>query len=243
MQDRNVPFMLSGSSATHSSLADRILWKTATYFRRRRFAGFRDFLAGVNSILDFGGTPAIWLAVDRHNVVLLNIDEQQAPPGFVALKGDARKTEFPDCSFDLAFSNSTIEHVGTWEDQEAFARELSRVGNAVYCQTPARCFFFEPHYFTPFVHWFPFLLSKYRFVRYLTYYGLKWKPSKEQVADFQSHLRLLSYSEMRRLFPDCIVSTETFLGMTKSYIAVRPFKSEYSSRPDLEVKVIDGSAS
>lgn len=29
----------------------------------------------------------------------------------MAMKGDARKTSFPDKSFDLLFANSTIEHV------------------------------------------------------------------------------------------------------------------------------------
>ena len=220
MAERNVPFLLNGA-AKADTWTDRILWKLAGYFRRRRFSGFDQFLSGVESIVDFGGTPDIWLNVGRRNVVLLNIDDQQVPTGFVAMKGDARKTQFPDRSFDLAFSNSTIEHVGTWEDQQAFARELCRIGKRVYCQTPARSFFFEPHYFTPFVVWFGFLLKKYWFVRHCTYYGIRWKPSREQVKDFQAHLRLLNYPEMQQLFPDCTIRRERFLGMTKAYIATR----------------------
>lgn len=220
MSERNVPFLLNGASVA-DAWSDRFLWALARYFRRRRFHGFDRFLFGIESVIDFGGTPEIWLSVGRRNVVLLNIDEQQAPTGFVAIKGDARKTSFPDKAFDLAFSNSTIEHVGTWEDQRAFARELRRVGKQVYCQTPARRFFFEPHYFTPFVVWFGFLLKQYWFVRYCTYYGIRWKPSREQVRDFQSHLRLLNYCEMQQLFPDCKILRERFLGMTKAYIAIR----------------------
>lgn len=219
MSERNVPFLLNGAHAQRDTWTDRILWKVAGYFRRRRFSGFERFLDGVENIIDFGGTPDIWLSVGRRNVVLLNIDQQQVPAGFTVVKGDARKTSFPDNSFDLAFSNSTIEHVGTWADQQAFARELSRVGRRIYCQTPARGFFFEPHYFTPFVVWFGFLLKQYWFARYCTYYGIRWKPSREQVRDFQAHLRLLSFSEMRQLFPDCTIRRERFLGMTKSYIA------------------------
>ncbi len=220
MSERNVPFLLDTAQPQVDTWTDRFLWSLARYFRRRRFSGFRRFLTGVESIIDFGGTPEIWLSVGRRNVVLLNIDQQQAPEGFVAMKGDARKTSFPDKSFDLAFSNSTIEHVGAWEDQQAFARELRRVGKRIYCQTPARAFFFEPHYFTPFVAWFGFLLKQYWFVRYCTYYGLRWKPSREQVRDFQTHLRLLNYSEMQQLFPGCTIRRERFLGMTKAYIAV-----------------------
>jgi len=220
MSERNVPFLLEAAAVKKDTWSDRVLWTMARYFRRRRFKGFHEFLSGVGSIIDFGGTPEIWSSVGRQNVVLLNIDEQRVPPGFVSMKGDARKTEFPDKSFDLAFSNSTIEHVGTWEDQQAFARELVRVGKRVYCQTPARSFFFEPHYFTPFVVWFPSLLKQYWFVRYCTYYGLRWKPTREQVKDFQAHLRLLNRAEMQRLFPDCEIREERFLGMTKAYVAI-----------------------
>ena len=221
MLERNVPFLLNGTAAQTDTWTDRFLWTLARYFRRRRFSGFDHFLSEVKTIVDFGGTPEIWLNVGRRNVVLLNIDEQKVPRGFFAMKGDARATPFPDKSFDLAFSNSTVEHVGTWEDQQAFALEMARVGKRVYCQTPARGFFFEPHYFTPFVAGFGFLLRRYWFVRYCTYYGIRWKPSREQVKDFQAHLRLLNYSEMQRLFPDCTIWRERFLGMTKSYIAIR----------------------
>lgn len=221
MSERNVPFLLHGAAATADTWTDRLLWRLSAYFRRCRFSGFSQFLAGVESIIDFGGTPDIWLSLGRYDVTLLNIGEQQAPPGFVPMKGDARKTSFADKSFDLAFSNSTIEHVGAWEDQQAFARELCRVGRRIYCQTPARSFFFEPHYFTPFVTWFRYPLKNYWFVRHCTYYGLRWKPSPAQVKDFQSHLRLLSYPEMQSLFPGCSIRRERFLGMTKAYIAVR----------------------
>ena len=220
-EHRNVPFLLNASPAKRDSLIDRILWSFAAYFRRKRFADINRALLEVGSIIDVGGTPSIWISVGRRGVTLLNIDEQQTPPGFIGIKGDGRKTDFPDHSFDLAFSNSAIEHVGGWEDQKAFAQELRRVGKRIYCQTPARGFFFEPHYLTPFVAWFPWLLRRYRFVRYFTYYGLKWKPSREQVNDFQSHVRLVTYSEMLQLFPGCKIRRERFFGMTKAYIATR----------------------
>jgi len=34
-------------------------------------------------------------------------------------------------------------------------------------------------------------------------------------------IRLLTYSEMKQLFPDCTILKERFLGFTKSYVAVR----------------------
>ena|ERR1700739_428723 len=221
MSPRNVPFLLNASLPKRDNLADRILLGFGAYLRRRRFREFDCFLRDIESIVDFGGTPSIWVSIGRRSVTLVNIDQQETPPGFVVIKGDACKTDFADRSFDLAFSNSVIEHVGTWEDQKAFAQELRRVGKHVYCQTPARNFFFEPHYFTPFVAWFPFLLRRYWFVRYFTRYGMKWQPSREQVNDFQSHLRLLNHSEMQQLFPDCRILRERFLGVTKAFIAIR----------------------
>jgi hypothetical protein len=221
MSNRNVPFLLNASPVEPNSLPDRILWTVAKHFRKKRFSDLARVLTGVDTIIDFGGTPAIWLSMGYPKVVLLNIDEQQVPPGFVSIKGDGRRTDFANQAFDFAFSNSTIEHVGTWEDQQAFAKELCRVGRQVYCQTPARAFFFEPHYFTPFVHWFPSLLRHYWFVRHFTYYGIRWKPSREQVRDFQFHLRLINYDEMKELFPNCRIHRERFIGMTKSYVAIR----------------------
>jgi Methyltransferase domain len=124
MTERNVPFLLNAAPAKTDAWTDRMLWRLAGYFRRRRFSGFDRFLSGIESIVDFGGTTDIWVMLDRRNVVLLNIDEQQVPAGFVVMKGDARKTSFPDKSFDLAFSNSTIEHVGTWEEAGIRSRTM-----------------------------------------------------------------------------------------------------------------------
>ena len=49
---------------------------------------------------------------------------------------------FADDAFDMAFSNSVIEHV---PDHEAFSRELARVGRSYYVQTPNKWFPIEPH--------------------------------------------------------------------------------------------------
>jgi hypothetical protein len=123
--------------------------------------------------------------------------------------------------FDLAFSNSTIEHVGTRDDQTRFAVELRRVGRAVYCQTPNRWFPFEVHYCCLFVHWFPRLLRNYFVVRYLTGWGWLVRPDRQRVATYADMVTLLSYRDLQALFPDCQIERERVLGLTKSLMAVR----------------------
>ncbi|NNM31130.1 MAG: hypothetical protein HKO57_16550, partial [Akkermansiaceae bacterium] len=89
-----------------------------------------------------------------------------------------------------------------------------------WIQTPARSFFFEPHYVTPFIHWLPKRLRR-RIVRWGTLWGLVKRPSRERVEEMINELRLLSFDEMKTLFPDCEIRREKLLGMTKSFIAVR----------------------
>jgi len=141
--------------------------------------------------------------------------------GYATAVADGRMLPFPTRAFDLAFSNSVIEHVGGWDDMERFASELRRVGNSYFCQTPNKWFPLEPHLGTIFLHWFPWLLHHYFVVRYLTLWGLINKPSPATAAQSLAEIRLLTRSELERLFPDARIVTERFLLLPKSYTAVR----------------------
>jgi len=196
-------------------------------FRRRRMRAFAAAFqphAGT-SILDVGGTPFNWqLLGSESEFTLLNLE---LPEGFEALPGnysfvvgDAVDLEFEDGAFDVAFSNSVIEHLGTPERQRAFAREIRRVGRGVWVQTPAKSFPFEPHLLAPFIHWLPRRWQK-RLARYGTGWGLISRPSPARVAQVIDEIRLLGLPELRGLFPDCEIRRERFLGLTKAYIAVR----------------------
>ena len=94
------------------------------------------------------------------------------------------------------------------------------MGRGLFVQTPARRFFFEPHLLTPFVHWLPRRWQR-RLLRNFTVWGWLARPVPAQVERHLVETRLLGLGEMRRLFPDCEIRCERFLGLTKSYVAVR----------------------
>jgi SAM-dependent methyltransferase len=197
-------------------------------FRRRRMRQFLTFLrpAPDATILDVGGGYGTWVDADlRCRVTVLNLYEIPARrfssgPDIETVVGDGCKLEFGDRSFDIVFSNSVIEHVGTFERQRAFARECRRTGRQLWVQTPARCFPIEPHLLTPFFHFFPRFVQR-RLLRNFTVWGLVARPTAAEVEAFLSEVRLLTYREMRELFPDCEIIREKVMGFTKSYIALR----------------------
>ena len=197
-------------------------------FRNRRFKLFKNKIRPTpeTRILDVGGNPWFWNDLEiPAKITLLNPDmlsddlvKKYSQFDFVAAEG--YNLPYPDKSFEIGFSNSAIEHVGTYERQKAFAAELRRVGRILWVQTPAREFPIEPHLLAPFFQYFPRWLQR-RTLRYFTIYGLMTKPTPAQVEGFLNEVRLLKYHEMRELFPDCEIYCEKVMGITKSYIAIR----------------------
>jgi hypothetical protein len=199
-------------------------------FRRRRmrrfYATFRP--TSRTRLLDIGGDPHTWFFESRScepvPVTLFNLHFPN-PPAFGesrirAIEGDATNLPFENRSFDIAYSNSVIEHLTTRERQEAFASEARRVAKNLWVQTPARHFPIEPHLLTPFFQYLPRRLQL-RLARNFTLWGLLSKPSAIEIDKMISELRLLTLREMKQLFPDCQILKERVLGLTKSYIAVR----------------------
>jgi 2-polyprenyl-3-methyl-5-hydroxy-6-metoxy-1,4-benzoquinol methylase len=177
-------------------------------------------------ILDVGGYPWCWLdsrvplSVTILNLHILPGLENQYKDRCKLVIGDATRMQFQDQQFDIVFSNSVIEHLGTYQQQEKFAKEVRRVGRDLWIQTPAKCFFFEPHLLTPFIHWLPKQMQ-ISLARYFTVWGWITKPSKQTAVEYVDELRLLNETEMRDLFQDCEIVKEKIFGLTKSYIAVR----------------------
>jgi hypothetical protein len=196
-------------------------------FRRRRMRAFQSSFRPTEgtTILDVGGTPFNWeLAGIRSQLTLLNLSPpggfDTLPANYRFVEGSGTQLEFEQDAFDVVFSNSVIEHLASWEQQQAFAGEIRRVARGLWVQTPARGFPIEPHLMTPFLHYLPLAWQR-RLLRNFSVWGLITRPSREAVDGFLSQTRLLGYREMRDLFPDCEIRRERFLGLTKSYVAVR----------------------
>jgi len=208
-----------------------IVGKLSPYFRAKRFEKFRETLQPQKneSLLDIGGFPGTWTvqapclgSITTLNLGESNFNTEAFPEHHIeTATGDACQLKYPDQSFDIVFSNSVIEHVSTWENQQAFAQHARRTGKKLWIQTPARCFFLEPHYLTPFIHWLP-KETRRKLVRYGTVWGLLSRPSQELIDAAVDEIRLLNHKEMKKLFPDCKILKEKFLGvLTKSYVAYR----------------------
>lgn len=175
-------------------------------------------------ILDIGGTAGTWTSVDvRPKVVLLNLEPEHdgpLPPHIHYTSGDATGLPYADDSFEIAFSNSVIEHVGDYASQQLMAGELRRVAPAYYLQTPCRTFPIEPHYLTPFVHWLPRAAQR-RILRNFSVWGLIARPTQDYVDELVLSTRLLARSELCALFPDGVIIPERVFGLVKSWIVVR----------------------
>lgn len=202
--------------------------RVVRWFRRRRMRRFeRTFaLTPKTSVLDVGGTWMNWeyLSV-RPRLVILNTErEQRDAAGVEWVAGDGCSLPFADGAFDLVFSNSVIEHVGTPERQLEFAREIARVGRAYWVQTPNRWFPVEPHLLTPFLHWLP-PATRAWIARRFTVWEWITRPSPDRrdfyVKHFLADIRLLGPAEMLRMFPGARLVRERLLGLTKSLVAVR----------------------
>jgi hypothetical protein len=117
---------------------------------------------------------------------------------------------FEDDSFDIAFSNAVLEHVGGREEQRRFVHELCRVAPKVFVSTPNRRFPVEVHTLVPFLHWLP------RRARDRTFAALG--------RDAWEGVELLNRRELLELFPAGAQARVVESRMTISVVAERPSK-------------------
>lgn len=201
-------------------------------WRRRRFDLFLRLVKPLpsNRLLDVGGYPGFWTLhphpikrIDTLNVheVPWETNTDASAHNIRTLVGDGCALSMSDDSYEIGYSNSVIEHVGTWERQQQFASELRRVAKKLWVQTPAYECPIEPHYMAPFIHYLPRSFQK-KTLRWCTVWGWIEHPSRAEIDSVVNTTRLLRKSEMHQLFPDCEIVTERMLWIfPKSYIAIR----------------------
>ncbi len=179
-------------------------------------------------ILDVGGRVAFWRSTGlldtefaQVSITLLNTSVSEIGgehPQMQYVVGDARNmSQFRPKEFDFVFSNSVIEHVGSYGDQSRMAKEIERVGKRYFVQTPNFYFPIEPHFVFPAFHWLPIAIR----VWLVTHFSLGWY---RKFSDIQSasaevrSIRLLKKTEFLRLLPDSVLFEEKILGLTKSFV-------------------------
>jgi hypothetical protein len=199
----------------------------STRVRARRFELFRSLLDTVSRpvrLIDVGGTETFWEsmgAADLPDVSILVVNLSAPPsnhPGITTAVGDATDLHgLADADFDVAFSNSVIEHVGGFSAQRDMADELLRVAPRLYLQTPNRWFPIEPHFLFPGFAWLP-IPARAWMVRH---FALGWRdrvPDPQEALEVARSVRLMTMRELRILFPKATIERERFFGLTKSFL-------------------------
>jgi hypothetical protein len=204
----------------------------ASSFRKARVRKFGELLQGASGelrILDVGGTSAFWQRYrdelpTQVTVTVLNKSFQERPqaPWISYVYGDAREMHmFGDRDFDMCFSNSVIEHVGTSDDQSRMAQEIRRVARGYFVQTPNVCFPVEPHFLVPGWQLAPVSLRTWLLQRRDLGWMKRVEDRREARAVVES-IHLLNVNKLRQLFPDGRIYREKICLFTKSITAWRP---------------------
>lgn len=180
-------------------LEHKFAYKISGKNRRKKFDYFMDvFQPDENtSILDVGPQDKEFSPTDnlieklypyQKNLTALGVEKfngfKSRYPDVTIEEYDGKIFPFADNSFDICWSNAVIEHVGDFERQLLFLKEIKRVSRNAYLTTPNKFFPIEVHTRTPFLHFLP----KSVFHRYLHLVGKAWAAG--------DYMYLLSYREI-----------------------------------------------
>jgi hypothetical protein len=203
---------------------DGLVWRATRGFvegsRRRRFRIFMREMRPTpfDRVLDIGAGEGEGRGVNffeeyypwRGQITAVALADlplfRRAYPDVTLVIADGRRMPFPDRSFDIAFSNAVIEHVGSEKDQRAFVAEACRVADRVFLSTPSRWFPVDSHTMIPFAHLLPLRLRN-------AIYRLFGRSSYAS----EKALRLIGGRELRRLVPEgrkARIIRQRSLGMT-----------------------------
>ena len=171
-------------------------------------------------ILDVGCGSAGWLNDLSGDIEVIGVDREASLPGYVGanrtyLQADALDLPFAEGEFDIAFSNSVIEHLNP-ADWPRFASEVQRVSRRFFVQTPNKWFPVEPHVLLPGYQFLPRSLQ-----RRVWSLAVPSEPYDE--------ITLLVADDLSSLFPTGRILRERVGPLTKSLVVVG--RSESGAAP------------
>jgi hypothetical protein len=207
-------------------------YRVSGFNRRRKWDIFlREFAPKPEDrVLDIGFSDQEYSDTDnfiekhypyRSQITALGVDApSEFPkryPDVKVMQYDGTTFPFEDKSFDIAWSNAVIEHVGRHENrrdaQVLFLREIARVSRSAFVTTPNKRFPIEVHTRTPLLHWLP----KSWFDRYLRMRGIGWATG--------DYMDLLSVGELRGVLRDAGVTQyrivqNRLMGLTLDFVVI-----------------------
>ena len=202
-------------------------------FRQKRFELLKNGIEKLIQkdhfkILDIGGDIQYWKNIRWQHpackIHLLNLYESIIPENethqFSSSVGNGLSLEYKKGEVDLIFSNSVIEHVGSYANQQIFAGEVRRVSDKYIVQTPSIWFPLEPHSLIPLFQFLPHPIRALLIMTFNINYFPKAKTYKAAIKVSHSTL-MFTHKRFKQLFPEAEIQVERFLGIPKSYTAIK----------------------
>ena len=179
----------------------KFFFKNLYIARKKLFNLMLKYISTDDQIIDIGTTPVR----EKHENFFLhhyqypenitcfsnqNLENLKTIfPTLKTLTGDGRDTKLSNNSYDIAISNATLEHVGSFEKQCDFVKELHRISKKrCIVSTPNRFYPLDTHTMLPLIHWLPKKLHR-KILTFLKYNFL----AKEE------NLNLLSKNDLIKI--------------------------------------------
>ena len=111
------------------------------------------------------------------------------------ITGDGCDNQLDDSTYDIVYSNATIEHVGSYNNQKLFISECVRVAKKnIFITTPNRYFPLDFHTKIPFIHMLPKLIHR----KILNLFGYSFF-AKEENLNLLSKKDLIDHCEKLKI--------------------------------------------
>ena len=174
-------------------------------------------------VIDLGGRPSMWeqLPVRPRHVVCVNLERHDPIGSWVSTEtGDVCDPGFVGGigTFDLVYSNSTIEHVGGHARRIQFADAVRSFAPRYWVQTPNRYFPIEPHVVFPAFQFLPTRLK----IAVAAHWPLSPLGTHGDLVEEILDIELVSLTDLRFYFPGARIWKERVAGLTKSLTAYSP---------------------